>query len=91
MQPQTAHSNSWIFFAYASFIASAAMIGGGILFLPLEIWVKGYFLMGVVALVQSCITLAKTIRDSHEASRLFNRLEDAKTEQLLMKIDRTKE
>jgi hypothetical protein len=89
MQPQIGHSNSWVFFSYASFAASAAMILGGILFLPLEIWVKGYFMMAVVALVQSCITLTKTIRDSHEAGRLLNRIEDAKTEQLLMKIDRS--
>jgi hypothetical protein len=89
MHPQVAHSNSWTFFAYASFAASVAMILGGILFLPLEIWVKGYFLMAVVALIQSCITLTKTIRDSHEAGRLLNRIEDAKTEQLLMKIDRS--
>ena len=89
MHPQIAHSNSWTFFAYASFAAAVAMILGGILFLPLEIWVKGYFLMAVVALIQSCITLTKTIRDSHEAGRLLNRIEDAKTEQLLMKIDRS--
>jgi hypothetical protein len=42
--------------------------------------------MGVVTLVQSCVTLTKTVRDVHEAKRLVNRIEDAKTERLLMEI-----
>ena len=40
--------------------------------------------------VQSCITLTKTIRDVQESTRLVNRIEDAKTEHLLMEIDRAK-
>jgi len=46
--------------------------------------------MGVAMLIQSCITLTKTIRDMHEGARLVNRIEDAKTERLLMEIDRAK-
>jgi hypothetical protein len=46
--------------------------------------------MGVAMLVQSCTTLNKTIRDVHEGARLVNRIEDAKTERLLMEIDRAK-
>jgi hypothetical protein len=34
-------------------------------------------------LIQSCITLTKTIRDNDEAGKLVNRIEDAKTERLL--------
>jgi hypothetical protein len=37
-------------------------------------------------LVQSCITLTKTIRDNDETSNLVNRIEDAKTERLLMDV-----
>ncbi len=45
----------------------------------------------LVTLVQSCITLTKTIRDVQESAKLVNRIEDAKTERLLMEIDRVKE
>jgi hypothetical protein len=31
--------------------------------------------MGVILLVQSCITLAKTLRDNHEATKFLNRIE----------------
>lgn len=83
-QPSQPHSAAWVSFTYASFFAAAAMVAGGILFLPLDLWAKGYLGMGMVMLVQSCITMTKTVRDVHEASRLVNRIEDARTERLLM-------
>lgn len=60
------------------------MVGAGILFLPLDWWAKGYLAMGCVMLVQSCITMTKTVRDMHEATKLVNRIEDARTERLLL-------
>lgn len=94
MNPQTPavqHSGAWVSFTYASFLASLGMVALGILFMPLDIWMKGYFAMGLIMLVQSCITVTKTVRDQHEASRLVNRIEDAKAERLLMGIGATKE
>ena len=67
------------------------MIAGGLLFAPIDLWVKAYFAMGIVLLVQTCITVTKTIRDVQESKRLVNRIEDAKTERLLMEIERGKE
>jgi hypothetical protein len=62
------------------------MVAAGILFLPLDLWAKGYLAMGVIMLVQSCITLTKTLRDNHEATKFLNRIEDARTERLLMEV-----
>jgi len=67
-------------------IASLALTLGGIFFLPIDIWIKGYMLMGVTMLVSSTITATKTIRDVQEGRKLVNKIEDAKTEQLLMRI-----
>jgi hypothetical protein len=80
------HSVAWVTFAYAAFAGSIAMLGIGILFLPLELSAKGYLSMGVVALIQSCITVTKTMRDMHESTKLVNRIEDARTERLLMEV-----
>lgn len=82
----TQHSGAWVAFTYASFLGSAAMVGLGILFMPIDIWIKGYLTMGTIMLVQSCITATKTIRDVHEGRRMVNRIEDAKTERLLMSV-----
>jgi hypothetical protein len=88
---QTLHSPAWVAFTYAAFIGSLTMVGAGIIFAPVDIWIKGYFAMGAALLIQSCITVTKTLRDVHEGSKLVNRIEDAKAERLLMGIERGKE
>jgi hypothetical protein len=87
-QNTATHSGAWITFTYASFFASVAMVGFGILFAPIDIWIKAYFAMGAALLIQSCITMTKTLRHVHEAGKLVNRIEDARAEQLLMRIER---
>jgi hypothetical protein len=76
-------SNAWVSFAYISFGASVLLVAGGIASLPLDWWVRGYLGIGTVLLMQSCFTLAKSLRDTHEASRMINRIEEARTERLL--------
>jgi hypothetical protein len=85
------HSAAWIFFTYVSFAASVGMVTLGVLFAPIDIWIKAYIAMGSALLVQSCITLTKTLRDVHEGGRMVNRIEDARAERLLMEIERGKE
>lgn len=86
----TQHSSAWIVFTYGTFIAAAVMVAIGVVFMPIDIWLKGYLTMGIVMLLQSCVTVTKTARDRHEGSRLVNRLvnriEDAKAERLLADI-----
>ena len=82
------HSASWVTFTYVSFGAALLMVAIGLFFLPLDVWIKGYLAMGVVLLIQSCITLTKTMRDVHEGEKLVNRIEDAKAERLLMEAAR---
>jgi hypothetical protein len=84
--PVLHHSHSWIIFTYVSFAAALAMVVGGIVLMPLDLAMKGYLAMGVVMLIQSCMTLTKTIRDNDEAGKLVNRIEDAKTERLLLDV-----
>ena len=91
MNPQAAqhtHTSSWVTFTYATFIGSILMVGAGIALMPLDIWIKGYFAMGIVMIIQSCITMTKTIRDVHESGKLVNRIEDAKAERLLMEVSK---
>ena len=92
MNPQaTQHTSTWVTFTYASFIGALLMVAAGVVLMPMDLWIKGYFAMGIVMLIQSCITLTKTIRDVHESGKLVNRIEDAKAERLLMGIERGKE
>ena len=67
---------------------SLVMVAIGVYFLPLDLWMKGYLSMGIVMLVQSCVTLTKTVRDMHESGKLVNRIEDAKAERILMDFNK---
>ena len=89
MNPQAVqHTSTWVTFTYASFIASVLMVAAGVAFMPIDFWIKGYLAMGIVMMIQTCVTLTKTVRDNHESSRLVNRIEDAKAERLLMEVSK---
>ncbi len=77
------HSRYWVLYSYLSFGLSWAFLIFGILALDASLWQKGFFAMGSFFLVGSSFSLAKTIRDIHESDKLVNKIEDAKTEQLL--------
>ena len=80
------HTSGWVNFTYASFFGAIAMLGAGIVFLPVDWWTKGFLSMAAVMLIQSSITMTKTVRDMHEASKLVNRIDESRTEQLLMTV-----
>ena len=82
------HSGAFVTFSYVSFAASAFLVALGVFFMPIDLWMKGYLTMGIVMLVQTCVTLTKTMRDSHESSKLVNRIEDARAERLLMEVSK---
>jgi hypothetical protein len=71
------------FQVWACFALSFELLLIGIYYLPADIWIKGYFTMGIIFTVGSCFTLAKTIRDDYEAEKLVNRITGAKTEKIL--------
>jgi hypothetical protein len=88
MNQNTQHSTAWVTFTYISFAASCFMVGIGIWLLPLDLSIKGYLTMGFLMLIQSCITMTKTMRDMHESGKLVNRIEDAKAERILMRFNK---
>jgi hypothetical protein len=88
MNQNVQHSGAWVTFTYASFGAAAFMVAAGVYFLPVDLWIKGYLSMGILMLIQCCVTLTKTVRDVHEGTRMVNRIEDAKAERLLMEVNK---
>jgi hypothetical protein len=82
------HTGFWTMFTAGSFILAAAMVAGGIYFLEASFAAKGFYAMSTIMLVHTAIALTKTIRDVEESERMINKLEDAKTEKLLMDIHR---
>ncbi len=81
-------SDTWKAFTVGSFILAAGMMAGGIYFLEASFAAKGFYAMSAIMLVHTSIAITKTLRDAEEASKFINKLEDAKTEKLLMDINR---
>ena len=76
-------SSSWLFFVKTTFaIALAAMAAFSVL-MDGNLLVKGYLALKSLFLVSATIMLSKTLRDEHEAQRLLNRINEAKTNKIL--------
>ena len=77
-------TQAWTYFTMAIFVVAAGMMAGGIYFLEASFSAKGFYAMSAIMLVHTSVTLTKTMRDVEESQKLINKLEDAKTEKLLM-------
>ena len=78
---------AWIFQAWASFLISVGTTAVGILYLPVDAWMRAFLAMGLLFTINSCFSLAKTVRDNHEAVKFINRLTGAKAEKLLQEFE----
>mgnify|MGYP000624353932 CR=1 FL=1 len=76
-------SNGWLFFVKASFTIAVIAVVVGIFMLPASLLVKGYFGLSSLFLINSTITLSKTMRDEHETNRLINKVSEARTNQMI--------
>ena len=84
------HSSAWIAQTWLSFIISISATTIGILSLPTDIWIKGFMGMGLMFTVGSTVSLTKTQRDLHEASKLTVKIEEARVERILTEHDSLK-
>lgn len=67
--PQTKSTMAFLAQAAIAFVVSFSATIIGIVKLPLDIWQRGFLAMTALFLVSSTFTLAKVIRDMHEAQR----------------------
>ena len=76
-------TGAWRFQVVAAFAIALLLTTGGIFYLPLGNWIKGYLTMGLYFTVSSAFALAKTLRDHHESSHIVAKISEAKTEKML--------
>ena len=82
-------SSAWNTFTYLSFGLAAAMMAGGIYFLEASFSAKGFYAMSALMLVHTTVSITKTLRDEQENARMINKIEEARTEKLLMEMNRS--
>ena len=92
VQPELppSHSPAWVAQSWISFFISAIATALGIWCLPVDGWVKGFMAMGLLFTIGSSLSLAKTVRDMHEATRLTARIDDARVSRLIAEHDALK-
>ncbi len=86
-QAQPAHSAAWVTQTYISFAVSLVAMAIGIAYLPAGPWVPAFLAVSALYSVTSAISLAKTLRDQHEANQIVARVDEAKLERLLTEHD----
>ncbi|KZM51507.1 YiaA/YiaB family inner membrane protein [Labrenzia sp. OB1] len=86
---QIKHSSNWVIFTIVSFAVAAGMMAIGIYNLEASFSAKGFYAMAAIMLVHTSVTLTKTLRDRDEVGKLHNRIEEARTEKLLMEVGKT--
>lgn len=73
--------------AALSFALSLGFVTVGIVYLPVDRWVRAFLAMGVLYVVTSAFTLAKVVRDNQDASAVLSRVDRARLEKLLAEHD----
>lgn len=85
--PYPPHSGAWVAQTWVSFIVSSGATVVGIYALPVDGWIKGFMAMGLLFTIGSSVSLAKTLRDLHESSRLTARIDEARVTKLIAEHD----
>lgn len=77
------HSGAWVIQTWLSFVISVSATAIGIMYLPVDVWIKGYMGMGLLFSIGSTVSLTKTQRDIYESGKITSRIEEAKVEKIL--------
>lgn len=85
--PPSTHTAAWIAQTWLSFSIAIGSTSIGILYMPVDGWLKGYLGMGLLFSIGSTISLSKTVRDVEESKRITSRVDEAKLERLLAEYD----
>ncbi len=81
------NSSEWNFFVKVSFVIAIIATAIGVYNLEGPLMVKGYFMISSLFLVYTAITLSKTVRDDHEASRLHNQISEARATRMIREFE----
>jgi hypothetical protein len=73
--------------AALSFGASLVALGVGLVYLPVDGWVRGFLAVGLLWCVTSAFTLAKVVRDRQEEGTIIGRVDQARLDKLLAEHD----
>lgn len=68
------------------FTIAVLMMAGGIWSLEASFTAKGYYAMAALMLVYTTAAITKALRDRKESDRIYNKIEEARTERMLAEV-----
>jgi hypothetical protein len=80
---QPVHSPAWVAQTWIAFGVSVSATAIGLLYAPVDPWIRAFLAISVLMAISSSISLSKTLRDLHEGTRLVNKIDDARVTKLL--------
>ncbi|MEM6974481.1 MAG: YiaA/YiaB family inner membrane protein [Pseudomonadota bacterium] len=81
------HSKAWAYYCWANFAVAGSILSIGIWQADISLTFQAFLTMGMLYITASAFNLAKVLRDEHEQGEWHNRLEAARTEQLLRQVE----
>lgn len=82
-----AHTPAWIAQVWISFALAAIGMLIGIYYLDVSSWARAFLGAMTLLVINSSISLSKTVRDLHEGQRLVRRVDDARVAKLIAEND----
>ncbi|MCR9147909.1 MAG: YiaA/YiaB family inner membrane protein [Rhodobacteraceae bacterium] len=79
-------SQAWNTCTYIMFSIAVLMMAGGIWSLDASFTAKGYYAMAALMLVYTTAAITKVLRDREESDRIYNKIEEARTERMLAEV-----
>lgn len=86
--PEAPHTAIWMAQTWISFVVAVGSMAVGIAYLPVDSWMRSFLGIGLLFCIGSCFSLAKTMRDEHEAKRFLTRIDEAKAHRILRDFER---
>ncbi|BCI68359.1 YiaA/YiaB family inner membrane protein, partial [Acetobacter aceti] len=65
-------SSSWVMFTWISFVVALLSMAIAVIYMPMESWLRAYLGLSGLFLVQSSISLSRTLRDQAESEAAKN-------------------
>ncbi|MGI8335799.1 YiaA/YiaB family inner membrane protein [Actinomadura scrupuli] len=87
--PQVQPKSTTAFFVQAviSFAISSFAVAIGVIYLPVNVWVRAFLALGLLYVITSTFTLAKCVRDKQESDAVVSRVDKARLDKLLAEHD----
>lgn len=86
-EPTSKQTAAFAFQAAVSFAVASGSVLAGILYLPVNAWMRAFLGLGVLYVITSTFTLAKVVRDAAESTRVVSRIDEARLERYIAEHD----